>query len=338
MTQALLETLKSVAPYFLLGLFFAGLIKTFLKESFIKKQLGAHNLMSVFKASLFGIPLPLCSCSVIPNAITLRKSGASQAATSAFLIATPETGLDSIALTYGLLGLPMAILRPINAFFTSSLAGLFQTWWNKEAPATQQKKAGTCCHKNSDQQDQLSLSWKQKLWQGQTYAFVDLFNDISWHLFIGLLLSALISWAIPTEFFAHFSGLQARLAILLLAIPFYICASASTPVAAGLIMKGVSPGTALLLLSLGPATNIANLVVMKDYIGRKGVFLNIVAISIVSLAMSYFVDFLFQNYSLPLGKNIHEGHHSMLETVATILFSAMLVLSLAKKAKKKLSR
>ena len=296
--EALWGYIAISAPYLLLGLILSGFIKQFVPMEKVKKWLGKDNFGSVFKASLVGVPLPLCSCSVIPTAVTLRKSGASKASTSSFLISTPESGVDSIAVTYAMMDLPMTVLRPVAAFFSAFVAGTFQMFFNKDESEKDpepkiDKKA--CCGSgltNNVVKAPLSTQVKSAL----RYGFKDLIDDIAFWLLIGLVLGAIIQVLVPENFFQSLSVNQSRLLILAVGVPVYICASATTPIAASLILKGMSPGTALLLLLVGPATNASNIMVLQKYIGKKGVFLNVLAVILVALVFSFITDYLYLNF------------------------------------------
>ena len=302
-----------VAPYLLFGLTVGGLIHTFVKIDTIKKQLGNPGVGSVVKASLFGIPLPLCSCSVIPTAVTLRKAGASNGATSSFLIATPESGVDSIAMTYGMMDLPMTIIRPIAAFFTSTIAGFLQSGFNDfEMEKEEEKKSsGGCCKKKAAAAGEAAKESRGK--KVFNFAFNDLSDDISWWLFIGILIGALLNAFLPDQFFDQLTGWQGKALMTLVGIPLYICASATTPIAASLVLKGMSPGTALILLLVGPATNLANLSVLQKYIGKKGVVINIITIAVVAIIFSIFIDWAYTYFAWPLSFRVagHEHAHLM---------------------------
>jgi len=281
------------APYLLLGFAASGVLHEYFNVDWIKKHLGKKSIGSVIKASAFGVPLPLCSCAVIPAAVTLKKQGASNAATSSFLISTPESGIDSITMTYGVMDGPMTIIRPIAAFFTALIAGSAQHLFNRESVVVEEAEKGGCCdhEKKADYQTGLDRAKNMIL-----FATKDLVEDIAGWLSIGLLCGALINYAIPEEMFAISNAWWGRVFILAIGIPFYICASASTPIAASMVMKGMSPGTALIFLLVGPATNVANLAVLQKYIGRLGVVINITAIAFVSFALSFLVDYLYGHY------------------------------------------
>lgn len=295
--NALWKYLITSAPYLLFGLTISGAIHQFITVEKIQKWLGGNNLWNVIKAAVLGIPLPLCSCSVIPTAVTLRQSGASKASTSSFLIATPESGVDSISITYALMDLPMTILRPLAAFCSAFLAGLLQLLFNKEEKGEVVDEVKSCCKKSCSSKGEAEAQNMLTQIKGVfTYGFGKLTNDISLWLAIGLLAGSLIDFLVPDNFFANLSATQSRFAIFAIGIPLYICATASTPIAVSLILKGMSPGVALILLLVGPATNISNIAVLQKYIGKKGVLLNIFSIVLVALLFSYGVDYLYQHY------------------------------------------
>ncbi len=293
------------AAYLLLGFLISGVIHIFLPKEKIKQWLGRGGIEDVLKASAVGVPLPLCSCSVIPVASSLRKAGASNGATSSFLISTPESGIDSIAMSYGVLDGPMAVFRPIAAFSSAVVAGgLNQVFNNHQYLEETEKKA--CCHNEGDHSHGKPPGSLQQILK---FGFQDLLDDMINWLLVGILLGSLISFFVPDNFFLQYNGAVNRLLILVVGIPIYICASASTPIAASLILKGLSPGTALLFLLVGPATNVSNIAVLQKYIGFKGVILNLIAIISVALFFSYGVDAFYESYPLNLrfqGGSDHE--------------------------------
>lgn len=302
--KALWEYIVLSAPYLLFGFLASGVLREYFNVDWIKKNLGSKGVGSIFKASAFGVPLPLCSCAVIPAAVTLKKQGASNAATSSFLISTPESGVDSIMMTYGVMDFPMTIIRPISAFMTAFIAGIGQHFFNNESVVIEEKEKSACCSKSKIAKASLPNRLK-RVWDFSTNELVE---DIAGWLTIGLICGALINFAVPAELFAYGNGIIGKLIILGIGIPFYICASASTPIAASMVMKGMSPGTALIFLLVGPATNVANLAVLQKYIGKKGVIINIIAIAIVSFALSYIVDGLYSYYSWEVSFAISEAH------------------------------
>lgn len=313
------------APYLLLGFIVSGVINQFVPAEKLKSWLGAHKFSSIFKASAVGVPLPLCSCSVIPTAVTLKKGGASNAATSAFLISTPESGVDSISITYAMMDLPMTILRPLAAFCSAFFAGILQFFFNKEEIVFENEPdKKSCCHGKAKATQE---SFSEKLKKVFTFGFGKLSDDISGWLTIGILLGALIDFVVPDNFFADMGMLENRLMILAIGVPLYICASASTPIAASLILKGLSPGSALLLLLVGPATNISNIAVLQKYIGKKGVILNIFSIVFVALVFSFLVDYIYSKYfTIQINEMLlHHTHQGMWWQVVSALILILLL-------------
>ena len=329
------------APYLLLGFIFAGIIKAFLNDAFITKHLGKSNISSVIKSSLFGIPLPLCSCGVIPAAVSLRKQGASKAATSSFLISTPESGVDSIALTYGLLGPVFAIIRPIAAFFSAAAAGILESFFPEKKESiseeinsccsteTQSKKEETSCC--STVQEKTKESTVNKIKSGLYYSFHNLMNDISFHLLVGLSLAAAISYFVPESFFLNYlsDDILSLFIMIAIGIPMYICASASTPVAAALILKGLSPGAALVFLMAGPATNLAAITVLQKSLGRGTVFRNLTVIIISSLIFGYLTNVVFAYFQIDLQAIVLENKHhestSLLAIASAIIMYILII-------------
>ncbi len=328
--NALWHYLLISAPYLILGLLFAGFIHSFISLDRIKGWLGQKKKSDIFLAAFVGIPLPLCSCSVIPASVTLKKAGASNAATSSFLISTPESGIDSIVMTYGLIDLPMTIIRVVAAFCSAVVAGFFQLIFNEsENDLKTEKKESVdhCC--SSKKTEAGEKSFHAKLKDGFKYAFVDLINDLSFWLTVGIILGALVDLLVPENFFQTIPHWQSRFLILLVGIPLYICASATTPVAASMILKGLSPGSALLLLLVGPATNFSNIAVLQNYIGKKGILINIISIVVVALFFSYLTDFLYENiFTMNLQEISHSHSHlnfSWWEILSAIILSGLLI-------------
>ena len=323
--KALWNYLLVSAPYLLVGLTLSGFFHEFVSMDKVKKWLGGNNFMSVIRAALVGIPLPLCSCSVIPTAVTLKKSGANNGATSAFLIATPESGIDSISLTYALIDLPMAIIRPVAAFFSAFIAGALQLFFNNDNQQQKVPETKSCCasHKVEEVKEE-----KNRILKALQYGFGSLVNDIAKWLSIGILAGALIGLVVPDDFFLRFGSDVGRYLILLVGIPLYICATASTPIAVSLMLKGLSPGAALVLLLVGPATNISNIAVLQQYIGKKGIVINMLAIALVAILFSYLTDWLYGSYfSLNLNTMLshHEHMGSWWQSLSAIILTFLLL-------------
>jgi uncharacterized membrane protein YraQ (UPF0718 family) len=295
--------LNESAIYVLFGLLVSGLLRMFLSPGVVARHLGRGRFSSVFKSALLGIPVPLCSCGVLPAAASLKKQGANNGATTAFLISTPESGVDSMAITYALLDPLMTVARPVAAFITATVAGitenLFPGSQKVEVTPDLSCPVDGCCdghdcppdiHKNHH-------SMVEKIRSGFVYAAVDIWGDLARWFFLGLLLAGVISASIPDTIFERYlgSGLPAMLIMLGVGIPLYICATASTPIAAALILKGVSPGAALVFLLAGPATNMTSLTVLTGVLGRRATAIYLTAIAVMSVLLGLALD---QVYSI----------------------------------------
>ena len=272
---SLLNVVCEMAPYLLLGFFIAGVLHVFVPQKFYANYLSRKNKLSVLWAALLGIPLPLCSCGVIPTAIGLRNEKASKGAIASFLIATPQTGIDSILATFSLMGLGFAIIRPVAALITGVCGGLLVNRLVREDDLTEE--SNTSCQ----------VERGNRLWRVVKYAYYDMIRDIGLRLLIGLVVAALIQVVVPDEFFLSFGSqpLLQMLVILAIAVPMYICSTGSIPVAAALMMKGLSPGAALVMLMAGPAVNLASILVVHKSMGRR--FTSIYLITIVGFAVLF---------------------------------------------------
>ncbi len=295
--------LLEASIYILFGMLVGGLLKVFLSPSFVAGHLGKGKFSSVIKAALFGIPIPLCSCGVLPAAASLKRQGANNGATTAFLISTPESGVDSMAITYALLDPIMTVARPISAFITAVAAGisenLLQTQQEKdwEKMINRSCPIDNCCDGKecSPEEHARHHSFGEKLWAGLKFAVDDLWGDLAGWFFIGLLLAGIIAAIIPQEVMIRYlgGGLHSMLIMLLVGIPMYICATASTPVAAALILKGVSPGAALVFLLVGPATNVTSLSVLFGLLGKRATVIYLVTLSIFAVLSGLAVDMIY---------------------------------------------
>ena len=273
---SLLNVVCEMAPYLLLGFLIAGVLHVFVPQKFYANYLSRNNRLSVLWAALLGIPLPLCSCGVIPTAIGLKNEKASKGAIASFLIATPQTGIDSILATFSLMGLGFAIIRPVAALVTGVCGGLLVNRLCKDE------------YTPAEDNCQFSIVNSQlKIWWVLKYAYYDMIRDIGLRLLIGLVVAALIQVAVPDEFFLSFSHqpLLQMLVILAIAVPMYICSTGSIPVAAALMMKGLSPGAALVMLMAGPAVNLASILVVHKAMGRR--FTSIYLLTIVGFAVLF---------------------------------------------------
>jgi uncharacterized membrane protein YraQ (UPF0718 family) len=286
--QASWHLLKQSSFYILFGLLVGGVLKLYLSPSYVAAHLGRGRFSSVFKAALLGIPIPLCSCGVLPAAATLKKQGANNGAVTAFLISTPESGVDSISMTWALLDPIMTVARPVSAFLSAAVAGIAENIFAFKNP---QKSL-------SDPVADLApvpKGFVPKIQEGYRYATQDLWPGLVGWFFIGILLAGCITVMIPDAVFAKWlgGGFSSMLLMLLIGIPLYICASASTPIAAAFIMKGVSPGTALVFLLTGPATNATALIVLIGILGKRAVALYLFSIAVVSVLCGLMVDLLY---------------------------------------------
>lgn len=320
--------LLEMAPWLLLGLVFAGLLKVYFPQKHIDKYLGKSDFKSALNASFLGIPMPLCSCGVIPTGISFFKNGASKGATNSFLISTPQTGVDSIFATYSMLGWPFAVLRPLVAFFTGVVGGVLTNLFVKDKPKDASPFAAfkldvdaivgeeNCGGDDCGCETSVVADTRNSLVRAADYAFVELLQDIAKWLVIGFLAAALISVVLPDDFFSRFQGLGLLeiLVILLASVPIYICATGSIPIAAVLLLKGVSPGAALVFLMAGPATNVATMTVLGKTMGKKSL-----AIYLATIIGGAIVFGLLTNLLIPadfiLSKIMHihaDGDHEML--------------------------
>ena len=273
---SLLNVVCEMAPYLLLGFLIAGVLHVFVPQKFYANYLSRKNRLSVLWAALLGVPLPLCSCGVIPTAIGLKNEKASKGAIASFLIATPQTGIDSILATFSLMGLGFAIIRPVAALITGVCGGLLVNRLVREDEPM-----------FNDQCSMVNEGSGNRLWRVLKYAYYDMIRDIGLRLLIGLVVAALIQVAVPDEFFLSFGSqpLLQMLVILIIAVPMYICFTGSIPVAAALMMKGLSPGAALVMLMAGPAVNLASILVVHKSMGRH--FTSIYLMTIIGFAVLF---------------------------------------------------
>jgi len=313
--------------YLLLGFLFAGILHVLVPQQLFSKYLSKNNWVSVFYATLFGIPLPLCSCGVIPTAMALHKEGASKGSVISFLIATPQTGVDSIIATYSLLGLPFAIVRPVAAFFTSIFAGLVTNVFTSN-----EESVKVITPKNKEEQ---KLSFSQKIKKVFQYGYVEMMEDIGKMLLFGLVIAGLIAYFVPDNFFTMFKDntILTMLLILVVAIPMYVCATGSIPIAIALMMKGMSPGTALVLLMAGPAANIASMMVIGKVLGKKTFVIYLITLIIGAISFGLIMDnFLpaswFDVSNFGMAAHHHNGGFYYFKIVCSFILFALLINSI----------
>ncbi|MFY8350226.1 SO_0444 family Cu/Zn efflux transporter [Pseudoalteromonas sp. SSM20] len=398
------------APWLLLGLFIAALINVYLPTNFLNRHLGKEGFATTIKAALIGAPMPLCSCGVIPAALGLRRAGASKSATTAFLVSTPETGVDSISVSYVLLGPFMAVIRPIAAVTSAITAGLLvggekaKAIIEKSSPTDEQapsvanseqvktsccskktvstdinesvaeakattsccatkpaviKEVSTCCDRvNKAAEDEIKTqtsccasnekptkqvtessccaskkqateSSVQKLKRAFAFSANKLLSDTAKWLMIGLFFAALVQTYVPQDYLQQYgSGIWAMLIVILISIPMYVCATASTPIAAGLLMSGVSPGAALVFMLAGPATNVATLGVVASELGKRAVAAYLSGVIGVALVFGFITDYLVERYGFEIAPSLQASHHVLpmwLEYFAGIVLALLLL-------------
>lgn len=340
------QILLDASIFILFGLLVAALLRAFISSESIVKYMGGRNIRSVFLAAIFGVPLPLCSCGVVPTAIGLRKQGASKPAIVSFLISTPESSIDSIAITYALIDPLMTVFRPLSAFITGIVAGIGEIIFGKKDDEVKNNEPA-CPHCGVHEElgelnectDPHDHTLTERISLGFRFAFVELLRDISRWFLIGILIAGVISFAIPTSFIeSHLGeGWTSMFIMLAIGLPLYVCATASTPIAAALILKGMSPGAALVFLLAGPATNAASIIVIAKLLGKRTAVIYLISISVCAILLGMFLNWLYHFF----GINIHAtiGHaHEMLPmwlklTTAIPLTIAMLTAAIFKKTK-----
>jgi len=373
----------------MLGLLIAGIINVYLPKEFLNKHLGSDGLYTTIKAAIIGAPMPLCSCGVIPAALGLRRSGASKSATTAFLVSTPETGVDSISVSYVLLGPFMAIIRPIAAITSAIVAGVLvgrdkeddtanaqtkkqikeqtnaeskgksccatDSEVKQNSSVDKQKETTSCCSKltveltspscssaKSDAEvedsccstkaikalEQQEASFFAKLKQAIAFSCTKLLSDTAIWLLIGLGFAAIVQTYVPLSFFSQWgSGILAMVVVILISIPMYVCATASTPIAAGLLLSGVSPGAVLVFMLAGPATNIATLGVVASELGKRAVISYLTGVIGVAIIFGFITDFLVEHYNIEVAPMLGE-HHEVLPHWLSQAFAFILVVLL----------
>ncbi len=323
----------SAAPWLLLGLLIAGMIKAWVNETLLQRWVGGEGLAATARAAVIGAPLPLCSCGAIPTALTLHKGGAGRGPTTAFLIGTPGIGADSLAISYALLGPVMMVARAIGAIATAIATGLLVGLSGRQAPkpvAAATSACGSCCGSSCGTESKNTAKHAppatrvSQLRDGLHYAFDNLLTDIGPWLLAGLVIAgALMAWLPPQALADHGSGLLPMLLMAVVGIPLYICATAATPIAASMLVAGMSPGTVLVFLLAGLITSAATLGLLRREFGNAGVSLYLVGIVVCAIVAGLLLD------AVLAATGINPAAH--VETVAELLpewleWSALLVL------------
>jgi len=313
------------APLLALGLFLAAMMRAWLPTHFLEKQLGQPGPGSVIKAALFGAPMPLCSCGVLPVALSLRRAGASKGSTVSFLVATPETGVDSIALSYGLLGPVMAVTRPVVAIINAIVAGLLTGWADAPRQGETTATKSCCASKASAEND----ARRPTLRQGLHFTFGRLYEDMLPWLTVGLVFAALVQTFVPEQWLAQWGqGPLAMVIMIWIGIPMYICASASTPIAAGLLLAGVSPGTVLVFMMAGPASNIAAVGLVYRELGRRAVTAYLASVAAVSIAAGLSLDALIETFGWTIRASGGHQHSLLPEWLAASALLGLILLAI----------
>ncbi|HEV7732925.1 MAG TPA: SO_0444 family Cu/Zn efflux transporter [Candidatus Binatia bacterium] len=293
-------TLYEGGLWILFGFFIAGLLHVLIDQARLARHLGPRTIGSALRAALIGAPLPLCSCGVLPAAMELRRKGASREATVSFMIATPEVGVDSIALTAAYFGPVMAVIRPLVAVLTGVVAGALSMRLPDDEPAG---GAIACGHDHDHEHghepaapavDVTPESWRQKFRRAVRYSFVDLFDDLAFWLAFAVLMTGILSAVLPADFFSRYmpSSIASMLLMVLVGAPMYVCASASTPLAALFVAKGATAGAALVFLLAGPATNGATIGAVRRFLGPGLLPIYLGSIAGVSLTAGILLDLL----------------------------------------------
>ena len=337
--------LQESAPYLLAGFLIAGLLNVLLNRyRRITSLLSSPGTRPIFLAALLGAPLPLCSCSVIPTALTLRRQGASKGTMASFLISVPETDVISISLTYALLGPVMAVARPVAAVFSAIIAGLAVQRWDGASAVSARLSQPEAQRTNPtpalDRIPDLAIEnaaprTKSKHWLERAlhFGFVEMFDDIIVQILAGIVIAgAVVAWLPGLDIASTWGRSPAvYIVMLLLGVPVYVCASASTPLALGLVAGGVSPGAALVFLLAGPATNIASIVVLAKELGGRSLALYLVSIAFGALSAGVLLDFLFPAISSSLGATTiaaQSDRGALIETGAAVALLVLTVFSL----------
>ncbi|MDN4502168.1 SO_0444 family Cu/Zn efflux transporter [Alteromonadaceae bacterium BrNp21-10] len=361
--QNFIELFVLSAPWLLLGLAIAGMMKWMIPMELLQRHMGKNDVASIIKAAIIGAPLPLCSCGVIPAAVGLKRAGASTSATTSFLVATPETGVDSISVSYALLGPFFAIVRPIYAVISAIYTGLLVKWITTEKKpdsATNVAPTQSCCSKkaepvtpivesksccsskdSSSSTEPQKLTWLQRIGQAMSFASGKLLEDISLWLIIGLVLAAMIKTWVAMDFLTQSGdGIIAMLAMALIGVPMYICATASTPLAVGFLAAGLSPGAVIVFMLAGPATNISTMGMIRKEMGMPVLWTYIASIFSASIALGYFTNWLIGYFDIalmPTAVMLNHEHVSWIDGFFAIVLALLMARNLLKWSKQRFS-
>ncbi len=321
---------NEMAIYLLIGFGLAGLIHAFLPRERIERAIGKPGALASIKSALLGVPLPLCSCGVVPTALSLRDSGATKGATVSFLISTPQTGVDSIAATWSMLGPVFAVFRPVVAFVTGALGGFVTDGVEK--------------HENDvvrpvQQPVPIVRPSSSRLMEALRYGFITLLGDIARWVLLGVLIGGAIATALPVDFFERFIGspVLTYTLVLVASIPIYVCATGSIPVAMALVMKGMSPGAAFVFLMAGPATNAASITVIWKSLGRRATLMYLVAIVGGAVGGGLVFDAFFAGSFTESMAHLHggDGWFGTVKIAGSVVLAVLLLVVLVPRNRKK---
>lgn len=326
--------LGQMSPYLLFGFLVAGILSVFISPAWVERHLGGRGLAPVFKSALFGVPLPLCSCGVIPVTASIRGHGASRGAATAFLLSTPQTGVDSILATYALLGPVFAVFRPLMALLTGVIGGsIVSIFEPNDGDVNRPAPPAIACSDGCGGADCRENPVKKAL----RYGFVTLPRDIAKPLLFGIAVAGMISTFVSQDAFAAYlgGGLLSMLLMIAVGIPLYVCATASIPLAVGFMHLGASPGAALAFLIAGPATNAATIAVVWKLLGRRTALIYLSTMAIGALAAGLGLDLIYQNLpsaEMAIRQHVHPESVGWMGHLAASALLIMLLLSLWKPA------
>lgn len=333
--QSFWELSVMIGLYVLIGLIFVGLVHLYISEDWIKKHLGKDTKYGALKGALFGIPLPLCSCGVIPLATSLRQKGASKKSVTSFFITTPMTGIDSIIATYGVFGLPMAVTRVISSFLSGVIAGSFVKESDTEIQNEEKKSccSSSCCSSHKAIKE-------NKFTKAYNYAIHEVFSDLAIPMFYGLILATIFMLFIPNNGieFLNDNIIIAYALVFLVALPLYVCSISAIPIALSMLAVGVSPGVAFIFLAAAPATNIITAGIIKKILGNDVLIIYLISIIIVTVSFALMIDFVFpKEWFLYTLDSVNNESKSLLDMGGAIIFLVLMFYFLTQKWLKSLS-
>lgn len=321
------EILCQLAPWLLLGMLLSGLMSVLLPAGFVKQKF--HGFEGVVKAVLLGVPLPLCSCGVVPAGIGLKNQGASNGASIGFLISTPQTGVDSILVSASFFGWPFAIFKMVTAAITGVVGGWLTDKFeidSERTPAINEVDSSESSFRDVQElEDSVAESGALvKMWEQS----IEIFRSIWGWLIIGVLISAVIETYIPGSWFLWIGSsglLPSMLLVLVVSTPLYVCATASVPIAAALVASGLPPAAALVFLMAGPATNVTTMGAIYGRFGWKTVAVYLATIILGSMLFAWMFDWLL---TADVAIDVDHAHeHQNWWSVASALILLAMILS-----------